>query len=360
MKKTLVLTIEVSGCPLSCMHCWSRASHYAAMPLMDVAWVLERAQQFCSAEGLSLAAYPMHEILTHPEVGGILQLFEEFALSDDHSEGPFEPIATDGIPLAIREDWPDILEAARTVGTNTFWFALHGIGETHNRIVNRKRAYDELRLAIKRVRAAGFRCGCNVFLTKENIPQFPQMVEALQTMGMDETSWEIAIYSPTVRGRLYEELRPELEEIASLADTIREMSLFYRDKWANLDACTEAAYYQKTLRGEGEEQDWSFPASDDYVNLVCRSNFDLHSGKAGIYGPRHGNLREDDMRQVFEKAVECGVVPDEALYFSTNLIPSVSELARQFGDPIGHKIYFLAPDMRRCWLDRALVSYRKY
>ena len=359
MSKILNLTIEVAGCPTSCLHCGARGGYYKAMPLTDIAWVLEQTRRFCSETNLSFSSYPMHEVLAHPEVPEVLKLFKESPSDDDW----FEPIATTGTPLARRDDWRDILKMAGTLGTTTFWFAFHGVGGVHDRIVNRVGAYSEVCVATERVRSMGFRCGCNVFMTKENVQEFDQLEETLQAIGIEEMSWEVAVYFPTARVRRYESLRPEEDDLLPLSDRIGRLTRFKKDRWGNLEAYTEAAYVKKALDSDGEgDQEWIFGNSTnpEIIQLVCRNNLDVHSGNAGLYGHLHGNLKEDGTDQVFQNAVEYGMCPEESLYFSVDAIPSVCEVARRFGNLEGKKVHFHPASMRWRWLDLALEAHRRY
>jgi hypothetical protein len=134
----------------------------------------------------------------------------------DHG-GPaqFEPLATTGVPLAVREDWRELLAAAE-LGTTTVWVAFHGIGVEHDRQVNRPGASAETCLAVQRVHAAGLRAGANVFVTTANAGQANRMLAVLQRLQVDEMAWEPAAYYPTPRGRRNERLRPKLSDLLPL------------------------------------------------------------------------------------------------------------------------------------------------
>ena len=170
MSKRLGMTVEVSGCPTTCVHCWARGGPYRAMPLADVEWVLEQGQRFCADNHFDFAPTAMHEMLAHPDATGILQRFASLRPDD------FELIAATGVPLAIRADWHDLLATAQSIGTTTLWFTFHGVGPVHDRVVHRKGAYQEVGLAVERTHSAGLRFGCNVFVTKENVVQFDVLV----------------------------------------------------------------------------------------------------------------------------------------------------------------------------------------
>jgi len=111
MVTQLWLQVEVTGCPTVCRHCWAQGVPYPIMPVDKVAWVLEQTHRFCDAHGLGFGAYPMHELAAHPQAAEVLRLF-----ADHVGAVEFEPLATTGVPLAVREDWQELLAAAATLG----------------------------------------------------------------------------------------------------------------------------------------------------------------------------------------------------------------------------------------------------
>ncbi|MDF1514572.1 MAG: hypothetical protein P1S60_12255 [Anaerolineae bacterium] len=151
MPKTMNFHMEVSGCPTTCMHCWANGGTYRGMPMADIAWVLAQGQEFCIDNGLAFVPYPFHELLAHPD---FTQILPQFAALDPEA---YEPIPTPGVPLANREDWRTILAAIKAIGTQTLWFTFHGVGEVHDRAVNRRGAFEETCLAVNRAHEAGLR-----------------------------------------------------------------------------------------------------------------------------------------------------------------------------------------------------------
>jgi hypothetical protein len=120
MVARLDLQVEVVGCPTVCRHCWAQGVPYPAMPVDDVAWVLEQTRRFCDDHGLGFGAYPMHELAAHPQAAEVLGVF-----ADHVGAAEFEPLSTTGVPLAVREDWRELLAAAAELGTTTVWVAFH-------------------------------------------------------------------------------------------------------------------------------------------------------------------------------------------------------------------------------------------
>jgi hypothetical protein len=345
MVAKLSLQLEVVGCPTACRHCWAQGTAYPAMPVDDVAWVLEQAHRFCQAHRLEFGAYPMHEAAAHPQAAEIMRLVADYV-------GPaeFDPLATTGVPLATREDWEELLAAATRLGTTTVWVAFHGIGGEHDRQVNRQGAYAETCLAVRRVHAAGLRAGGNVFVTSANASQAERLLGALQRLEVEEMAWEPATFLPTPRGRRNERLRPELAALAPLADRILRVSPFHRDAWADLAACTEAAWTARALAG-----DWPPQTCDDggLLELVCRPNLDLHVGWAGWHRERLGNLRSDEAFAVLGRGLDHGERSRDGLWFGPDRLPSVAELAASYADPAGQGIHFSHDSVRLLWLDRA-------
>lgn len=147
----LCMNVEVSGCPTACMHCWARGSRYSAMPLGDLSAVLEHATRFFSDNGRSLYAYPLHEVLAHPQASEVMAQFRKSCGIS------FEPLPTTGVPLATMDNWRQVLEDMKALGISTVWFTFHGIGEAHDRQVNRPGAFDETCTAVSRVHSMGFK-----------------------------------------------------------------------------------------------------------------------------------------------------------------------------------------------------------
>ena len=350
MAAELWLQVEVVGCPTVCRHCWAQGVGYQAMPVSDVAWVLEQTHRFCDAHGLGFGAYPMHELAAHPQAAELLRLF-----ADHVGAAEFEPLSTTGVPLAVREDWQQVLGAAAELGTTTLWVDFHGIGSEHDRQVNRPGAWAETCLAIRRIHAAGLRAGCNVFVTTANAGQAEPLLETLGRLGVEEMAWEPATYYPTPRGRRNERLRPQLSELLALADRIRQLSPLHGDAWANLEAYTEAAWVPRALADDWPPQlaEAEPRAGGQGLPLVCRPGLDVHTGVAGRYRERHGNLRSDGAQPVLARALKQGGRSIDAVWFGPDRLPAVEELAARHGDRTREGLHFTETSVRYLWLDRA-------
>ena len=185
---------------------------------------------------------------------------------------------------------------------------------------------------MERAHAAGLQVGANVFITKANLDQLDELAEALRRLGVDEMIWGPAHFTPIPRARWHEALRPELADLLPHADHLRPLTIFFREHWSDLADHTEAAYVRRARAGAWPA--WDPPAAPP-TPLVCRPNLDLHTGKAGVYGRKHGNLRGTGAAAALGRAVAYGPRSDEALYFERDTLPSLGELAERFGNASG-------------------------
>jgi hypothetical protein len=355
MATRVCLWVEVAGCPTICQHCWAQGVPYSAMPLADITWVLEQAQVACAAAGAIFSAHPFHEVAAHPQASAVLRRFSAFPGDPSRDEGRsmFEPLSTTGVPLALRPDWAEVLATCRELGTTVVWPAVHGVSETHDRLVRRAGAYQETLLGIERVRSVGMEVGCNIFLTRENVTQFDGMIADLLAHGVTQLSVEAANYLPTARSRRYEALRPALADLLPLVERVQALPgpRFGWTVWADLSAHTEAAYRRRALEGT-----WPVPPESfgDELQLVCRPNLDLYGAIPGRYRWRFGNLRRDDAQEVLRAALaRNGSSSDDAFWFALDPLPDVRTLAERYGDPASDRVHFSAESVRYRWLDLA-------
>jgi hypothetical protein len=330
------------------------------MPLDDIAYVLEQASAACAAVGRPFTAFPMHEVAAHPQAPEVLRLFARYPGDPSFDEGRpmFQPLSTTGVPLALRDDWEEVLAACRELGTTVVWPAIHGWSGTHDRMVHRAGAYQETLLGIDRMRAVGMEVGCNVFLTSENVAEFDAVIADLLAHGVTQFAVGPASFVPTARSRRYEALRPRLEHLVPLVGRIHALPgpTFHCAEWENLTEHTEAAYVRQALSGAWPELSES---REGELSLVCRPNLDLYWGTAGRYRRRYGNLRHDDPQQALHTALADGAHSEDALWFTLDLIPPEEELAQRFGDPLGTGVHFFEESPRRRWLDLAQQEQRR-
>jgi MoaA/NifB/PqqE/SkfB family radical SAM enzyme len=246
-----------------------------------------------------------------------------------------------------------VLKAAADTGTLNIWVAFHGVGEVHDRQVNRSGAYAETCLAVKRARSAGLSVGGNVFLTTAGVAHLDELTAAMRRLPVNAAlCFMVASFLPTPRSRRNEQLRPALPDLLPHAIRIAELTApVNRRWWGSLEAQTEAAYVRQALAG-----DW--PATPERrageLALVCRPDLGVYSGVAGLYRTRHGNLRVGGVAAVLHRALAHGLRADDALWFADlDPLPGPAELAARYGDATGLGVHPGPESVRYLWLDRA-------
>jgi hypothetical protein len=354
---TLHMTVEVMGCPTVCQHCWAMGRGYAAMPLVDISWVLHEVRRFCEAHDFAYGGFPMHEVDAHPQAIQVLRLFAD--IWHDNCQ----PFTTTGVPLATRPDWREILETLHALNASTLWFAFHGADEVHDRAVMRPGAYRESLRAVKLTREVGMETGCNLFLTKENIGQFDQLVADLQQAGMQQIIPCLYSFTPNARGRHTEPLRPEWCDVKPLIkklDAIPETRL-WRHFWHDLPQMHTELWYVEQVKAATWPEDDMKRYEEAYRNkvcLVCRPNLDVYYGFAGQYTSRYGNLRRDGVDAVLSRAMAAGSFSYDEVWFGDMQVPPIDELATRYGNTQSLRIHSDSFSIRDLWIDSARRAAR--
>ncbi len=280
----------------------------------------------------------MHEVDAHPQAIQVLHLFAEVWHDD------CQPFTTTGVPLATRPDWREILETLRELNAPTLWFAFHGAGEIHDRAVMRQGAYRESLRTVELTREVGMQSGCNLFITKENIHQFDQLVRDLQHAGMQEIIPCLYGFTPNARGRHTEPLRPEWRDVEPLVEKLDDIpeACLWRRFWRELPhKHTESWYVEQALGRTWPDDDMKSyeEAYRDMVSLVCRPNLDVYYGFARQYTNRYGNLRRDGVNEVLSRAMAAGSFSHDEVWFGDMQVLPIGELAARFGDARSQRIH---------------------
>jgi sulfatase maturation enzyme AslB (radical SAM superfamily) len=356
MKKIIYLALNAAGCKTACIHCWANGGRYKNMSFDDFRFVTDSFRDFTENNGYAFAFNMMHEFLAHPNALSIWRLRNvqnKKALGYESNEMP-----TSGIPIAIREDYKELLNGLKENGLKGFNIVLHGIGQTHDRAVGCKDAFEKIKLAVERIEAAELTCGFGVLLTKINIHQLKQIKDFIRSCGTEKAFFNVATYISGNRLHKYDEIRPEYADILPFVDEIKEMCTENFINSETLEDNTEKAYYAKAIEGKDVNTGLDKKPSD-MIFFVCDKDFNIYHGSSVVFGKCYGNLK-DNASAVFEKinddiSNDCiGFEFAPSLFYPNETIPSVKELAERYGDKNGQKIY--TSGIYYKWLDNALLK----
>jgi MoaA/NifB/PqqE/SkfB family radical SAM enzyme len=217
--------------------------------------------------------------------------------------------------------------------------------------------------AVRRVRALGFACGANVFVTNANIPHLEQLLTTLDDVGISELSCEVAAYSPLQRVRRGQADRPTLTTLASVTDLIVARTTMHQAWWRTIEEASEAWHYQQaTVEQARPRLGWQLVAPPDRYPVVCSRSGALVTGWPGLAGQTLGNLRTDDAATLFAQAFTRPAPFKDAAsyYFTRDDEPTIGELAQRAGNPTGEQVYMHPSEVRLRWLDCLWQGHRKH
>ena len=355
----ITLNMKVAGCPTTCLHCARSGRAYPSMSLDNIRIAADAFAEYGERNGARINPAMMNEHLEHENPVEVARMLRE---RFDALE--VETVATDGVSLGKRTDWKDVISGLQRLGTRQFWFSFHGYRETHDQIVQRPGAYDELVEAIRRVREMNAGYGTNVFLNTNITGDFKRFVGALDELEIGPQVWTVAFYMPTARLRSYERLRPGYADIEPHLDDILARTVTPPDSWQRT-RLTEQSYLQEILGDDApEESNWIIPGSSA-IELVCTSNLDIYDGDVHRLATKFGNLNDTGVEAIMDAVLDARSsqtyqdLNSDQLYFDREEMPLIKELAQTVGDASSDKIHTHRASMRNRWLDLYLKEYRK-
>lgn len=193
----MIVYVEAAGCTNICRHC-SANGHF---PHGDF-FTLDELRALRKDWGPLTIYHEPTAYSAFPEV------YDE-SIAVEHGGW----LVTNGFGLARREDYAKVFEKMSKIGIHTVAFTLHGLREHHDWFVCREGAFDDILLATRRVKAAGFRPNWQIFVDQRGIGDMPVLVEIARKEC--EASPQLDIPAHRVGGRLwhFETIRPTLKDI---------------------------------------------------------------------------------------------------------------------------------------------------
>lgn len=146
----------------------------------------------------------------------------------------------------------------------------------------------------------------------------------VETIDLTEEFWE-AGYLPIARQQRFATQRITLPVVRPYQSAILGRTWVWKEQWANLAGYTEAAWVQRALAGQ-----WPAPMPLDLLCLVCRPNFDIYIGKAGVYRERLGNLKQDGVAKPLPCALGRTLLDREQFYYRQDEFLAIDKTVSTF------------------------------
>ena len=193
----MIIYVEAAGCPNTCRHC-AALGH----PPQKTYYSIDELRRLSEEWGL-LEIY--HEPTAHPDFPAVY----DPQIAEPH--GGY--LVTNGYGLARRDDYPSVLQGMQAIGIEYLAFTLHGLRDHHDWFACRKGAFDDILLAGRRARQAGFKLVWQVFLDRMNIDQVPLLVEMSLVESGETPLLQLPFHTVSQRLWIFERLRPSLKDI---------------------------------------------------------------------------------------------------------------------------------------------------
>ncbi len=176
LKKTQKRTLSRRGvmwlgqtCNLRCFFCYfvdriKDAHHpeHAFMTLDKAKGICKTLREFYHCTSIDIQG---GEPTIYPDILELIAYCDEIGL--------YPTLITNGLYLAK----PGVLEKFRDAGVRDFLVSLHGIGEIHDEVVGRKKAYEKIIAAIERMQALGIPFRFNCTMSKPVVPILPEIAQ---------------------------------------------------------------------------------------------------------------------------------------------------------------------------------------
>jgi hypothetical protein len=307
----------------------------------DVRWGVSQFRDFISRGSTSITELSVASWFREPDFrDDYSQLYDLEAELGDGDPSRYELLSV--WRLARDESYAGW---AKSVGPDTCQVSFFGMKGTNDWFHRRKGAFDDALTATERLLDVGMKPRWQVFLTTKLLPElneFLGLVEQLRLRDrVREVGGDFQIFmhppGPDHEARRIEEFRPRIEETAELPSAILDPSRKHLGRevlWH-----TEAAYYAELLAGDGTSVD-ADAVPEALWFFVC-GNWDVFANIGTLEDWWClGNLKRDALESIFYRFEN-----DESLGLKTFFGDSPRELARQYGNPEGQRIYSSKGDL---------------
>ena len=335
------VAFDMQGCPNRCRHCWLGSASNQKLSEQDVRWGVAQFRDF-----IHLNTIPINKL-------SVATWFREPDFSDDYRKlydletelGDEKPSRYELLSVWRLAQDKTYADWAKSVGPDTCQISFFGMKETNDWFHRRKGVFDDALVATERLLAVGMKPRWQVFLTTKLLPELDDLLGLVGQLGLPDRvkklggEFQIFIHppGPDYEARGIEELRPTVNLLTDLPKSILVSTRKHFAKevlWY-----TEANLHTKLLAGDDMNNcDNNLP---NVLWFLITANWDVFSN-AGTLEPwwRLGNLKQDSVPSIIDKFENDKILGLQILFRK-----SAKELAGQYGNPEGQKVYSSKGDL---------------
>ena len=334
--------VDICGCPNACRHCFTLGTPRHERDAEFVSQVYRRFSDHAQRSGLpapELGLY-MQEPFFHTKWREMLALEDElngFSRRERLRQERCRGLATVGWRIAREQGFAEWL---KDYGYEVLQLTFFGLRDTHDWFARREGAFNDLLTTIQRAEESGLVVQPSIMLHKRMIARLPDLLTLLADCGLPHVvnglRWEsLQTIDPTGRGYALEDLRPELADIKSLGPEVI--------KRIEMPLCPESSYVREALNAPESRP----PGLGREVGLTVSINGNVYPDSCWTLDECHclGNALREDLEAILERFAEAA---PPGLHVRAHV--GQRELAEQFGDPNGQRVYYSLGQLTERWI----------
>lgn len=340
-RKTIGVAFDMQGCPNRCRHCWLGSADNHTLSEEDVRWGVSQFRNFVSQDTTPIKKVSVASWFREPDFRDHYRALHD--LESELSDGKANRYELLSVWRLARDE--SYANWAKSVGPDTCQISFFGLKDTNDWFYRRKGAFVDALTATERLLDAGMKPRWQVFLTTKLLPELNEFLGVVEQLRLRERvqalGGEFQIFmhppGPDHEARKIEEFRPTADQAANLPETILRPTRKHfgrEDIWH-----TEADLHAEILADKGTSEDKDTMPESLWF-LVC-GNWDVFANVGTLEDWWSlGNLKRDTVASIVHRFEN-----DETLGLKTLFHKSPKELARQYGNPKGLKVYSSKGDL---------------
>jgi len=348
-QKRIGVALDMHGCPNKCRHCYLGIASKADLTDDDLRWTVSQFRNYLDTHDTPIKSLAVSPDFREPDYSDDYRHL--YALVEELGDGKPERYELLSIWRLARDS--SYAEWAKSIGPDTCQISFFGMEETTDWFYRRKGAFKDALTATERLLEVGMKPRWQIFLTRKLLPEIDDLMRLIEKLKLYErvqalgSEFQLFMHAPGSdgEGRKIEYLRPAVNEVQSLPADILESSKKHFNReilWR-----TEKELYSEIMESSRTiPKDESVLDEPDVFWFLVNGNWDVFSN-VGTLEPwwRLGNLKQDSVATIMDNFLQDRIPGLDVLYNYPR-----SELARQYGDPDGSKIYVSAYDLVNLYL----------
>lgn len=316
---------QIGTCGLNCKHCFVTDKLKLHKTLDEVKNMIDGMAETLQKPALTdkVLLYFLDELTLHPKVIEILTYCRE------RNVLPQQTLVTNGLGIATRDNWEEILSELKMCGLKGFLMTVNGDEEYHDWFTGSKGSFQKTLTATRRANAHGFGVVWNMFLTNDNVDQ---VVKTARMKGDDKI--KISIPGHSTKWRQWSHIHADIDVFSKIPKDCQ--------KYVRQDFRSEAEWVDLILKGE---LDSPKQEPENIENKLKVKGYFECNGIVydAVVLPEYeaGPVNYETLRELYSSDdLPPGIIADETM--------DILKMAKKYGDP-NSTVAFSLHGLKRKW-----------